>query len=274
MAELTLGPGEVLYHEHMPPQADGGLTFVFFNALIGDSRMWDGEIAGALRRAGHGTLVWNYRGQPHSRFAAGTDLSAGLIAADAVRLLTSVAPARPVLVGLAHGGIHAARAWLDGAAAEALALINAVRRPGPRRRWLDEALARCVEVGGLDLFGDLFTPLMFGEDWLAAHRHRFLRHRPYMPYDHDSGQYLLLAAAGTTDWDLPWDELSLPVLLLTGLQDRLFLDPEALDEAADRLPAGRRRDVPDAGHMLPLERPGTVADALLDVAAALSAASP
>jgi len=268
MAELTLGPGEALFYEHVPPADGGGRTFVFFNALIGDHRLWDGEIAAALRRAGHGTLLWAYRGQTPSRFVPGTDLSAALIVDDALRLLAAAEPARPVLVGLAHGGLHAVRTHLararTGTGADGLVLINGVRRPGPRQRWLDEAAARCVEVGGLDLYADLYTPLMFGEDWLATHRARFLKHRPYVPFDHDSGPYLLLAAAGTADWAAPWEDLDLPVLLLTGAQDRLFLDPDHLDAVAARLPRARRRDVPGAGHLLPMERPGTVADALLD----------
>jgi hypothetical protein len=44
----ALGPNDGLYYEHQPPAA-GGVTFVFFNALTGDTASWQAMIAPALR---------------------------------------------------------------------------------------------------------------------------------------------------------------------------------------------------------------------------------
>ena len=41
-----------------------------------------------------------------------------------------------------------------------------LRRDGPRLKWIGDALVRAVEVGGLDLFRDLFLPLLVNEKWL------------------------------------------------------------------------------------------------------------
>jgi hypothetical protein len=52
MPTHSLGPDDALHFEHRPPAADGGLTFVFFNALTGDAGGWEAEIAPALRAEG------------------------------------------------------------------------------------------------------------------------------------------------------------------------------------------------------------------------------
>jgi len=59
MATLNLGPQDALYYEHSAPTAKNGYTFVFFNALTGDTGAWEAVIGPGLRKAGHGTLVYN-----------------------------------------------------------------------------------------------------------------------------------------------------------------------------------------------------------------------
>lgn len=265
MAILELGPNDQLYYEHIPPSADRAATFVFFNALTSDTGAWESVIGPRVRAAGHGTLAFNFRGQSDSPFSADLTLDADLMAADAVKLLAATQPRRPVLVGLSIGGLFAARAHLAGAAAEALVLINTLRKDGPRLKWVGDALVRAVEVGGLDLFRDLFLPLLVNEEWQRANRGNFIApEAAYTPLASGHGHYKLLAEAGrTADWDLPYETLDLPTLVITGLQDHVFLEPAVVAELAARLPQGRRVDMPDAGHLIPAERPEALADHLI-----------
>ena len=54
MAHLALGDSDALYYEfHEPGQQ--GRTFVFVNALTGNTGMWQAEIGPALRAAGYGS---------------------------------------------------------------------------------------------------------------------------------------------------------------------------------------------------------------------------
>ena len=265
MPVLDLDESNGLFFRHAPPGAADGRTFVFFNALTGDTGMWEGVIGERLRAAGHGTLSFNYRGQTDSPFASGIALDAALIVEDTRRLLAHVQPGRAILTGLSIGGLFAARAWLTGlpgVVTEGLVLINTLRRDGTRLRWINDALVRCAEVGGLGLFRDLFVPLLFNEEWQAQHRDEFLKPGPYEPLAADSGHLNLLRHAGSADWDLPYERLDLPVLLITGLQDRVFLDPADVGRLAARLPRARRIDMPHAAHLLPAERPEALAEAL------------
>jgi pimeloyl-ACP methyl ester carboxylesterase len=198
-------------------------------------------------------------------FSPGLKLDVDLIVDDAIGLLDEVKPPRPIMVGLSIGGLFAARAWLKGAEAFGLVLINTLRRDGPRLKWIGDALVRAAEVGGLDLFRDLFLPLLMNEEWLATNRSNFLNQEPnYASLSPESGHYKLLAEAGReADWDLPYERLDLPVLVITGLQDHVFLEPDVVDDLFSKLPRGQRVDMPDAGHLIPAERPEALVDSLL-----------
>jgi len=272
MTTWEINDRNALYYEHHPPETDGGCTFVFFNALTGDTGTWETAIGPVLREQGYGTLVYNLRGQADSPFAPEVTLDADLVVSDAMALLKAVGPTRPVLVGLSIGGLFAARAWLKGAEAVGLVLINTLRHDGPRLKWIGDALVRAVEVGGLELFRDLFLPLLFNETWQAQNRESFLKPDvAYSPLDPGSGHYKLLAEAGrSADWDLPYEALDLPTLVITGLQDHVFLEADVVDRLFKRLPRGKRVDLPEAGHLIPAEHPDKIADLLLSFAKEVS----
>lgn len=267
MAQFELGPGEALFYDHHPPSDPDGKTFVFFNALTGDTSNWEGVICPKLREAGHGTLAYNLRGQANSPFSPTAVLDAASVVDDAVKLLNHIDPVNPVMVGLSIGGLFGARAWLQGAKADGLVLINTLRQDGPRLQWIGDALVRAAEVGGLELFRDLYLPLLFNEQWLGQNRDNFLKDGGYTPLDKAHGHYKLLAEAGrTADWDLPLEKFELPVLVITGLQDHVFLDLEVVAGQGARLPNASRIDMADAAHLIPAERPAELTQALLTFA--------
>lgn len=265
MPDFHLSPHDSLYYEYEAPKAESGFTFIFFNALTGDTNNWETIIGPRLREAGHGTLAYNLRGQTNSKFSPGLTLNVDLIVNDAIGLLDEIKPPRPIMVGLSIGGLFAARAWLKEADALGLVLINTLRREGPRLKWIGDALVRATEVGGLDLFRDLFLPLLMNEEWLDINRSSFLKlHAEYTALSPESGHFKLLAEAGReADWDLPYERLNLPVLVITGLQDHVFLEPDVVNDLFSRLPRGLRIDMPNAGHLIPAERPEALADSLL-----------
>jgi pimeloyl-ACP methyl ester carboxylesterase len=268
MPFLELGPQDGLYYEHFTPADGQHCTFVFFNALTSDTSAWEGVIGPRLRSAGHGTLAYNMRGQTDSPFSPELELSETLIVDDASRLLSQVKPARAIFVGLSIGGLFASRVWLQGAEATGLVLINTLRRDGPRLKWISDALVRAVTVGGLTLFRDLYSPLLMNEDWLRENRSAFLETNPqYEPLEPASGHFKLLSEAGRkSDWDLPYANLDLPTLVITGLQDHVFFEKDVVDELFDRLPHGQRADMPNAGHLIPAEQPGELAELLISFA--------
>ena len=208
-----------------------------------------------------GTLSWNFRGQAQSRFDPALALTDRLIVEDLQALLAAVAPARPVLAGLSIGGLYAARAMLGGVGACGLVLLNTLREIGPRIDWVNHAMARIVAHGGVGLFLDALFPLLVNAEFAAQARPNFLR-GDYAPLPPEHGHMNLMRHAAETDWDIDYSALDLPVLVITGLQDRVFLDREVVDRLYARLPDARREDWQDAGHLLPQERPERLAESL------------
>lgn len=258
---LVLGDRDGLFYLHHAPTRPGAPTFVFVNALTGSTDAWEAAVAPALRAQGFGTLSYNFRGQTGSPFDPALELTDRVIVADLERLLAHLAPARPILVGLSIGGLYAARAVLAGARAEGLVLLNTLREIGPRIDWINAAMARIVAHGGVSLFLDALFPLLVNGDFAARARGNFLK-GDYQPLPPEHGHMNLMRNAASTDWRLDYGALTLPVLVITGLQDRVFLDRDVVDRLHARLPDARREDWAEAGHLLPQEAPERLAASL------------
>lgn len=263
MATYEISEGNALYYDYTQAAAPDRTTFVFFNPLTGDTGIWQNGIAKPLIEAGHGVLVYNMRGQPDSPFSAGLDLDQALIIDDVKQLLKFLAPVQPVFVGLSIGGIFAAWAVNQGVDCAGLVMINTLRRDGPRLRWINDAVVRLAETGGGELLRDVLSPLIMNEQWQEANREHCLGEDDYTPIDPGSGTYNLLSNARNTDWNFPYEQLTMPVLAITGMQDRVFRDPQDIDAIFKRLPNARRIDMQNAGHMIPVEQPQALLDALL-----------
>ena len=251
MTVFSFGNDDGLYYQYFPAGKSEGITFVFFNAITSDTKSWEAFIAPALRSLGHGTLTFNYRGQTDSPFSEGLTLDENLIVTDAAALLEETQPQRPLLVGLSIGGLFAAKTYLSGTEVCGMVLINTLRRNSSRLQWIGDALVRSVSIGGLELFRDLFLPLLMNEDWQDENRQNFLKEpQSYIPLEKDSGHFKLLSEAGrSSNWDVPYEDLKLPCLIITGLQDHVFLDLKVVDSYFSRLPTGQRIDFPEAGHL-------------------------
>ncbi|MEM7178909.1 MAG: alpha/beta fold hydrolase [Pseudomonadota bacterium] len=261
MSELDLGGGNALYYLHTKPSRGGAPTFVFVNALTGSTDHWEAVIAPALREAGFGTLSYNFRGQAESRFADGVELTDDLIIGDIQTLLAELAPERPILVGLSVGGLYAARAVLAGAPAAGLVFLNTLREIGPRIAWVNDALPVITAHGGVGLLMDATLPMLVGPDFLAKMRANCLT-GTYEPTDPASGHANLMRNAPATDWAPDWSQLTLPVLNIQGLKDRVFYDADVVARLLAKIPDKRLEEWEEYGHLLPLEAPDRLAQSL------------
>ncbi len=269
MPQLELSPGEALYYEFSPPTSAAS-TFVFVNALTGSTDLWSGEICGRLREAGFGTLCYNFRGQAKTTFADDTELTPSLIVEDLKHLLAGLAPPAPILVGLSIGGLFAAQALLGGARAEALVLINTLRKPGRRLDWINQSMVRLTRIGGGRLVMTANMPALAAPDLLAKMWDNTFSDEPYDAPAETDGLFRLMTGSLETDWDLDYERLDLPVLVLTGAHDRLFRIDTDIEVLKARLPDAEEIRYDEAGHLIPLEAPDRFASDLLQFAGRLS----
>jgi len=244
------------YIYQAPAAGVDGKTLVFINPITGDLGLWNEQIVPAMQAKGHGTLVYNFRGQANAPYGADKKLTDELIIGDLQALIKHVGAPNPVLVGLSIGGLYAARAMLNGTPVAALVLINTLRKITPRLAWMNDASLRVMEVGGPNLMKDLYFHLLVGEPFQRENRAQFLTEKPdYTPLPKDSGAWNLLTWMGKTDWDIDWAKLTVPTLVITGTQDRVFYDRPIIDELFATMPQATRVDMDDAGHMLPAAQP-------------------
>jgi 3-oxoadipate enol-lactonase len=267
MGRIDFDHNNGLYFQWTPPTRKEAPSFVFFNALTGDYEAWEAHICPECRKAGYGTLCFNYRGQTNSPFSPETRLDDTLIVSDTLRLLKEIQPSQAILVGLSIGGLFAAKVVLKGFQAAGLVLINTLRRDGPRLKWIGDALLRMAQVGGLELLRDLYLPLLMNEDWLIENRNNFLAGNDYTGLNPKAGAYKLLAEAGRlSEWAIPYEMLDLPIRVITGLQDHVFYNELDVATLSARMSRAKRIDMPQAGHLIPGERPAELADLLIKFA--------
>jgi len=260
MALLELNQDNALYYLYSPPKS-GKPTFVFVNALTGNTGHWEAVIAPALRIEGYGTLSYNFRGQTGSRFYD-VDLTPELIVSDLMHLIDAVDPTDPILVGLSIGGLFAAEAVAKGVPVKGLVLLNTLRKIGPRIAWVNDALPTLVGHGGVALFMDGMLPLLVNPDFAAKARTGALVGE-YEPMDPDHGHMNLMKHSTEANWEFDWSSLTLPVLNITGLHDRVFLDLSVVKGILPSIENATAEWWDDAGHLLPMERPDRLTVSLI-----------
>jgi len=269
MSNLQIASGESLYYDYVAP-ASTRQTFIFVNALTGNTQMWSGEICRQLQAAGHGTLCYNFRGQVDTTFADDTALTPELIVQDLCRLLQATAPPGPILVGLSIGGLFAAQAYLAGAGVDGLVLINTLRKPNQRLAWINQSMLRLARIGGGRLVMTANLPVLAAPALLARMWEETFSDDPYAAPPETDGLLRLMSGSLATDWDIAYEKLDRPVLLLTGRYDKVFRIDADIAELKARIPRAEEIVYADAGHLIPLEDPLRLSADLLAFAARLS----
>ncbi|MBT5267567.1 MAG: alpha/beta hydrolase [Rhodospirillaceae bacterium] len=255
MPHLEIAPGETIYYEHDQPTSSDK-TFVFVNALTGNTGMWQADAIGpVLRAAGHGTLCYNFRGQADTTFADGTPLTPTTIVSDIATLVDTLRPQGPILVGLSIGGLFAAQAHLAGTRGIGLVLINTLRKPTQRLAWISNAMVELAKTGGGRLLMMANMPVIASPELIEKSWDTSFTGEPFEAMDPKDGLFRLMQGSLETDWDFAYESLDVPVLLMTGMYDRLFRIGADVAELKARIRDAHEVVLEDAGHLIPAEKP-------------------
>lgn len=265
MSVLSISETDGLYYELNEAQSSSSKTFVFVNAITGDTSMWENGIAPLLRADGHGTLSYNFRGQANSPFAPGLELTETVIVDDLVRLLEDLSLKNIVLVGLSIGSLYAVKAMAKGIDVDGIVMINMLRRIGTRIQWMNDIVPQLMAAGGPTLMRDSFTHLITGPAFAEKTRAAVFDKPPeYTPMNPDSGPMNLVTHMGGANWDVAYEKITVPALVITGLHDRVFYDAAIFEELYARLPNATRVDMDHVGHMIPVEDPEALSKCILE----------
>lgn len=264
MAVLEIDSMNGLYYEYDQPSRAAAPTFTFINPITGDCSLWQALIGPALREAGFGTLVYNFRGQANSPFSPDLALTDAIIVEDYKRLVNALSIEKPIAVGLSIGGLYAARASISGLDLAGLVLINTLRSMSPRIEWMNKLCVRLMQHGGASLLRDAVSHVVVGQATQAQMLNDIFDNAPeYTPIAEESGMFNLVTHMAETSWEIDYSRINAPVLVTTGYQDHVFYDPATVDKLFATIPNAQRLDMPQAGHMIPAERPKDLIIALL-----------
>lgn len=237
-------------------------TVVLLHGFTHTGASWDPVVAALAQR--YRAIAPDIRGHGGAGAQRPIDLES------CVSDVAALAPERFVLGGYSMGGrlaLHFALA--HPARVERLVLVGA--SPGIEdgeerraRRLSDNALADAMESLDIETLAERWaqTPVLVGQSAAvaAAARADRLRSEPF-------GLAAALRGLGTGELQSLWSrlrELDLPVTLVVGERDTRFR--AIAEEMGRRLPDARVLIVPGAGHAAHLERPDTVAGALVAAA--------
>ena len=248
-----------IYYEYVPPRGNG-FTFVFVNALTGNTTAWNGTVGENVVKEGNGYLAYNFRGQVHSKFDNNIDLNTDVIVEDLIALTNYVNPKKIVLVGLSIGGLYASMAVERGIDAQGLILINTLRKPNDRLNWINNAMVNAAKVGGPALIMDMGMPVIASPEFLKKMEDKALEPENYKPLSEDEGIFKLMKGSLTANWSFDWSIIKIPTLVMTGHFDKMFRIPEDVESLSKSISNVHRIELPECGHLIPLEKPESFAE--------------
>ncbi|SIO11431.1 alpha/beta fold hydrolase [Vannielia litorea] len=254
MSFLEIDDTSRIYYQHLEAE-NGRQTFLFVNSSGAKAAVWEQDIAPGLHAHGYGVVTVDFRGQGRTEFSAQSTFEQDEIVSDLRRVIEHLGLERIILVGLSIGGLHAARLWQTGSPCDALVLVNTLRKKGPLTEWIAELEHRLMDLGGERLLHDAFRPVTVSTRQLGNIRPRFLTPEPYAPLPEGHPRNRISAASRHVDWGFPWETIDVPVLVLTGLHDRLFRVQADVDELTASIPRAETVEFPDEGHALHTENP-------------------
>ena len=269
MSILKIDNENEIYYEYVEPK-DSGYTFVFVNALTGNTDAWTGEIGKTVIEEGNGYLAYNFRGQEKSKFNEDLILDTNLIVLDLILLLEKLKPRKTILVGLSIGGLYATLALQRGISCVGLILINTLRKDNLRLKWINQTMVNVARYGGTSLLMDFNMPVIASPQLLEKMKPNALNPDNYKPLDENSGIFKLMQGSLTADWNLDWSNIKVPTLIMTGHYDKVFRNPDDIDELAGLIKNAERLELADCGHLIPIEKPIIFANYINDFVKKLS----
>ena len=269
MSKLDIDQKNSLYYEYEEGKQNS-YTYVFVNALTGNTSAWNGVIGKRVKDEGYSYLTFNFRGQINSNFDESVNLTSEIIISDLLKLINHLNLKNIILCGLSIGGLYAAIASLEKIDVKGLVLINTLRKPSSRLDWINLAMVNAAKLGGSALIMDMGMPVIASPNFLNKVRSNALVFENYKPLRKNDGIFKLMEGSLSADWSFDWSKLNVPTLVMTGHLDKMFRIPEDVVELVKKIKNSVTIELPSCGHLIPLEEPELFSDHIIKFAKSLN----
>jgi len=263
MSELDIDQKNSLYYEFEEGKKNN-YTYVFVNALTGNTSAWNGIIGKRVKDAGYGYLTYNFRGQINSSFDESINLTSEIIISDLLKLINHLNLKNIIVCGLSIGGLYAAIASLEKIDVKGLILINTLRKPSSRLDWINRAMVNAAKIGGSSLIMDMGMPVIASPKFLDKVKSNALNFENYKPLKKNDGILKLMEGSLSANWSFDWSKINIPTLVMTGHLDKMFRIPEDIEELVNKIKNSKRIELPNCGHLIPLEEPEQFSDHIIN----------
>ena len=262
MSKLDINKKNSLYYEYEEGKQNT-YTYVFVNALTGNTSAWNGVIGKRVKNEGYGYLTYNFRGQINSSFDENINLTSEIIISDLLKLIDHLNLKNIILCGLSIGGLYAAISSLEKIDVKGLILINTLRKPSQRLDWINRAMVNAAKLGGAALIMDMGMPVIASPKFLEKVKINALDFKNYKPLEKNDGILKLMEGSLSANWSFDWSKIRVPTLVMTGHLDRMFRIPEDVEELVKKIKNPITIELPRCGHLIPLEEPEQFSDHII-----------
>ncbi|TPG45770.1 alpha/beta fold hydrolase [Roseomonas nepalensis] len=236
----------------------GAPWLVFSNSLLTDLTLWDDQVAAFGDR--FRILRYDQRGHGGTEVPAGP-ASFDALASDAAALMAEVGAARATFVGVSMGaatGLLLASRAPGLVSALVLADGQAGTAPGGAAAWQERIDA--VLAGGMGAIAEATLRRWFSPASLAEGNPAIPRVRRMIEATPAEGFVACARALQSYDLRAALPALAQPALLVAGANDGAM--PATMRGMAGVIPGARFEEIPDAGHLPPVERPRAFNEAI------------
>jgi 3-oxoadipate enol-lactonase len=246
---------------------EGAPWVTFLAGIANDHTLWDAQAA-ALSQS-HRVLRLDARGHGRSG-ATAAPYSLEMLAADVVGAWDALGVRRSCLAGLGLGGVVAAEvAWRHPARVAGLVPVSCRANLTPQYQAIWPPMVEKARQGGLQAVADQTIERWFSAEFRKAQPTLMQRIRKAILETSLDGYLGSIAALLTLDWAGQLARFPMPVMYVSGENDRVGAPPEVMQAMCDATPGSSHVVLPGATHISAVCNPGAFSEAMRRFLAAL-----
>ena len=98
-------------------------------------------------------------------------------------------------------------------------------------------------------------PVIASPNFLNKVRSNALVFENYKPPEKHDGMLKLMEGSLSANWSFDWSKINIPTLVMTGHLDKMFGIKEDIKELVEKIKIPITIELPNCGHLIPLEEP-------------------